>query len=151
MIKKEHPCVFSATYLWRSQIVLFWYTAIYECVHWDHGKPVALRLMRATCLKCRNCSLCDEDILTQWSPIDSNLNVKQPMNATYAEVWDEIYFPHFHSPKMKLPQFEHFFYVQQTHQWVLFPLILSWVLRAIKVFHLAMLWIALITKWWQSI
>jgi len=50
------------------------------------------------------------------------------MNATYAEVWDEIYFPHFHSPKMKLSQFEHFFYVQQTHtsmSTVSFDIILS--------------------------
>jgi hypothetical protein len=72
--------------------------AMYECVHRDHGNPVALKLMRTTCLKCRNCSLCDDDILTQWSPDDSNLNIRQPMNSTYAAVCHGDLFPPLCSP-----------------------------------------------------
>lgn len=66
---------------------------MYECVHGDHRKPAALKLMRPTCFKCRNCSSYDEDILTQCSHEDSNLNIKQPMNTIYAIVCDTDLFP----------------------------------------------------------
>jgi len=80
--------------------------AMYECVHQDHGKPVALKLVRTTCLKWHNCSLCDEDVLTQWSPDDTNLNIKQSINTTYAVVCEGDLFPPFHSPRIKLSQFD---------------------------------------------
>lgn len=78
----------------RKNFVLI-YMAMYECVHRDHTKPVPLKLMRTTCFKYRNCSSYDEDILTQWSHEDSKLNIKQPMNTTYAIVCDTDLFPLF--------------------------------------------------------